>query len=344
MRLPTTDLYFRSACKRWIQPWWHLGAATRARPIRQVAPNGFICGEWMVLIRRDSPRVMRAALGWRGKLAYLIDDDIVGAATSADLPEPYRQRLAAFAADWHRDLLVRADMLVVPSDPLAARFAADPGIGAAIRRIEPYWPEPMADQNHFSSLARGDSLRIAHLGTASHGGALAALTPTLTELLTRHASVEITYIAAPPGLAPLAAHPHARRESPRRWPAYRRWLARQRFHLALYPLLPTAFDRARSANKLLEHAIVGAVGVYPENWQPGRELTLGTAATDTARIPAALLAPADPADWLDTIERAIARPGELAAIAAAANQTLSFRQYCAMQQKLWCDILGMDIS
>jgi hypothetical protein len=339
IRLPTTDLYLRNACAQWIQPWWQFGRASAARPIRQIAANGFTCGEWMVLIRRDSPAVMRAALDWPGRLAYVIDDDIAGAADSADLPAAYRQRLAEFHSDWHRHLLARANVLLVPSDPLAARLAKDPHIGATIRRIEPHWPEPFAHQSHFAELARGEPLRIAHLGSGSHRAGLAALAPGLTKLLARHSSVELTYIAAPPVIAELAAQPRARCEPPRRWLAYRRWLPRQRFHLALYPLLPTAFDRARSANKLLEHAIVGAVGLYPDNWQPALEL----AQAQPGGTPGALLAPADAADWADALEAAIVARTELAAIAATATRILSARRICAMQQSLWSDVLGLTI-
>ena len=340
IRLPTTDIYLRNACKASIQPWWQLWRAGPARPIRQSAPNAFTCGEWMVLIRRDSPAVMRAALDWHGQLAYVIDDDIAGAADSADLPDAYRQRLAEFASDWYRQLLARADVLLVPSAALAARFTADPGIHAAIRRIEPCWREPFADQGHFAGLARGEALRIVHLGSGSHRGGLDALVPALTKVLARHPAVELTYIAQPPGIAALAAEPRARCLPTRTWPAYRRWLSRQRFHLALYPLLATAFDRARSANKLIEHAIIGAVGLYPEDWQPGRELALA----HPANSPAALLAPADPADWYDALEAAIMRGAELGAIAAAASRQLSSRNFAAMQRELWSDILKTEIS
>jgi hypothetical protein len=343
IRLPTTDIYLRHACGNWIQPWWQFGRGSTRRPIREIAANAFTCGEWLVLMRRDTPTVMRIALEWPGRLAYVVDDDIAAAADSADLPESYRQRLFEFATDWYYELLMRADVLVVPSDQLAARFVGDPDIGAAIRRIEPCWQEAFADHSHFAGLARGEPLRIAHLGSGSHRGGLAALVPGLTKLLARYPAVELTYIAPPPGIAALAAQPRARCLRPRRWPAYRRWLPRQRFHLALYPLLPTAFDRARSANKLLEHAIVGAVGLYPENWPPGRALALGEPGGTPPATPGALLAPADATDWADAIEAAINRRTDLAAIAAAARQTLSLLRYCAMQQSLWSDILGLTM-
>jgi hypothetical protein len=350
-RLPTTDIYLRNACQAWIQPWWQIARSRSKRPIRQIAANAFTCGEWLILVRRDTPAIMRATLDWPGRVAYVIDDDIAGAADSPDLPGAYRQRLAEFASGWHRHLLTRADVLLVSSDPLAARFADDPRIRAQIQRIEPCWQEPLADQGHFAGLVQGAPLRIAHLGTGSHRGGFEALTPALTRLLARDASIELTYIAEPPGMPALAMQPRAHCQPPRRWPDYRRWLPRQRFHLALYPLLPTAFDRARSANKLLEHAIVGAVGVYPENWQPGRDLALGPCPSGTAPLsgvspvhdPAALLAPADAADWSDALEEACIGRANLAGIAASAGRTLSSRQFCAMQQRLWGAILGIHI-
>ncbi len=45
------------------------------------------------------------------------------------------------------------------------------------------------------------------------------------------------------------------------WWLYRRALARMRFHLAIYPLGDTPFNRARSASKLYEHALVGAASL-----------------------------------------------------------------------------------
>lgn len=344
IRLPSTDLYLRNACQESIQPRWQPRWAGTKRPIRQIGANAFACGEWMVLIRQDAAAVMQAALDWRGRLAYLVDDDIVGAADSAGLPDHYRQRLAAFASDWHRPLLRRADVLVVPSDALAARYAVDREIQATIRRIEPCWSEPFADQSHFAGLARGKPLRIAHLGTGSHRGGLEELAPALAKLLAHDRSVELTYIAAPPAITGLAAQPRARQQPPRRWRAYRRWLPRQRFHLALYPLLPTPFDRARSANKLLEHAIVGAVGLYPENWPPARELALGGPGASSPTTPGALLAPVEPGDWTDALETALSRRTELAAIAAAASRALSGRHFRARQQRLWSEILGADLS
>ena len=125
-------------------------------------------------------------------------------------------------------------------------------------------------------------------------------------------------------------HPRARRVEPRRWPRYRRWLARQRFHIGLYPLTDTPFDRARSANKLIEHGIAGAVGVYPGNWAAADRIGDG-----------AIVAPAAPGDWADILDGALDDPKSLEEKAFAASQRLPAINNPIMQRRLWSRLLDI---
>jgi len=50
--LPTTDLYFLNSCDQWIGRWW------RRRPIERLGANCFRCGNRLLLIRHDDPRLM----------------------------------------------------------------------------------------------------------------------------------------------------------------------------------------------------------------------------------------------------------------------------------------------
>lgn len=323
-RLPTTDIYFAHACRDWIGRWWAPG------PIRALGPNCFVAGETLVLIRRDEDALMRRALDWPGRLVYLIDDDIAGAAQSPNLPADYRSRLAAFDRQFHRRLLERADILLVSSQPLAALFGSDLAITAQIRLIFPYWPLDFADERHFAALDHGAALRIVHLGSGSHAGAFAALAPALAEVLGGPAEVRLICFGRqlPPGLP--ERHPRIERLPPMRWPAYRRWLARQRFHLALYPLEPVRFDAARSPNKMVEHAVVGAVGMYPQDW-PTAQLAGG----------GCLTAPADPADWGHVLKQTVAERASLAALARQARRSMTVHHDRAAQRALWSDVLGL---
>lgn len=326
-RLPTTDLYFAHACHDWIRRWWSPG------PVRALGSNCFVAGDTLVLIRRDEDALMRRALDWSGCLVYLIDDDIAGAAQSPDLPEGYRERLVQFDRQFHRTLLERADILLVSSDSLAELFTRNSRITAPVRRIAPYWPMTFADDAHFAGLEHGDPLRIVHLGSGSHAGAFNALVPALAELLAGPGNVHFTYIGreAPADLPD--RHPQVERVKPMRWPAYRRWLARQRFHLALYPLEPTRFDAARSPNKIIEHAIVGAVGLYPEDWPPALLAADGC-----------LTAPADPADWREALTDAVNLKAQLAYLARQAARSVGVCNDRAAQRALWSDILDIPLS
>jgi hypothetical protein len=327
-RLPTTHLYFLNAMDRLVGRWWQ--PRSRRAPIRAVGANCFVHGDAMVLVRRDTPRVLREALAWPGRLAYLIDDDVAAGCCCEHLPDAYRRQFARFEREFHRDLLARADLVVAPSQTLVERIEADPAVRCPVARIDPWWSAAPADTSHFAALDQGASLRVVHLGSGSHHAALAVLAPVMAGLLDRHPAINFTYIAASPVDPALEAHPHARRVEPKTWPEYRRWLARHRFHLALYPLMPDAFDRARSINKLVEHALVGAVGIYPEDWQPAGLVNGG-----------ALAAPSDPAQWEAAVEAAIARRDELAGLAQTAAQRLGDRDWPGRQRRLWGDFLGL---
>ncbi|MDE2405079.1 MAG: hypothetical protein KGM17_10475 [Sphingomonadales bacterium] len=331
-RLPTTHLYFVNAMAAQLGRWW------RRAPIRSLGANCFVHGDAMVLIRRDKPRIIREALHWPGRLAYLIDDDVAAGMNSPYLPQDYRDRFARFEHDFHRPLLERADLVLTSSRALAQELRDHPAHGARrvraeIRRIDPFWPSAPADQAHYRALAGGAPLRIVHLGSGSHQAALEAIAPQVAALLDRHPHAQFTYFAARPVDAMLEAHPRARRVETKTWPEYRRWLSRHRFHLALYPLMPDRFDRARSINKLIEHALVGAVGVYPEDWAP------------TAMIAGnAILAPSDPFAWGEALEDAVARQGALAEMAAGAATQLAARDYAGSQRRVWHEFLGLEAA
>jgi hypothetical protein len=331
-RQPTTDLYFTNVMRPYIArnwPWW------RGRgPIHKLGANSFTCGEWFVLIRRDSPRLMREALAWGGRLAYVIDDDVRAGVDCEALPAPYRARLAEFERSFHRDLLARADAVLAGSDALVAALTASPQgarrLGPRIMRIDPVWSQPLADTGHFAALEQATTLRMVQLGTGSHRSALSSIAPFMRDILDRHPLASFTYFSPRSVDDGLEKHPRARRLDPMTWREYQRWMARQRFHLALYPLAQTEFDRARSASKLTEHAILGAAGIYPEGWAPARLLGGG-----------AIFAPDAPEQWQEAIEQAIEKRAALAQIAASARASLACADPFAVQQSLWTRLLDL---
>ena len=326
-RQPTTDLYFRNAMGPWIKRWW------RAGPIRAFGQSSFIAGDWFVLVRRDHPRIMREALAWGGRLAYVIDDDVAAGMACDALPERYRARLAEFERGFHRDLLARADVVLAASDALADALTAEPRmqrrLAPRLMRIDPVWRQPLADLAHFDRLEGPATLRMVLLGPGTQRAALAQVAPAVLALLDRHKTLSFTYFANRSIAPALEKHPRARRLEPMTWREYQRWMSRQRFHLALYPLAQTPFDRARSASKLTEHAILGAAARYPDSGAPARALGEG-----------ALLAPDNPAQWEDAIESAITARTALRGVAQQARDLLMRQDPAQAQRALWQGILG----
>jgi hypothetical protein len=319
---PTTDLYFWNSCQKWVRTWCRRGA------IRRLGANTFASGDRLLLLRRDKPKVMQAAIAWPGLVTYLIDDDIDAAAETISLPDDYQHRLMHFADGDYRALLARADVVVASSDVLADQLARDHSLRHKVRRLDPYWDAPAADDSHFRANAM--TLKMVHLGSASHSGGLQAVTPAVLRLLDETPRLQFSYVSRS-GLHPLLErHDRVRRLSPMRWPHYRRWLARQRFHLAIYPLEQTRFDRARSANKLLEHCLVGAVGVYPRNWSPAAALG-----------PGAILAPPDPSRWYNDLRDAVSDPEALRHRMQEAAGALAPHFTPSTQRQFWRNVFNL---
>lgn len=314
--LPTTDLYFLNVCGGRVERWWRKG------PVKRFGANCFVHGDRMLLIRRDEPHVIERALAWRGELIYLIDDDIDGAAQSPGLPAAYRDRLRRFAEGDYDHLLRRADKVVVSSSELVECLADDARVRSQPDRLDPFWRAPLAGPDHFRSAAA--EINVVHLGSGSHREALAEIVPAILNTLNRCPHARFTFIGIAGQHPRLEAHPRVRRLSPMSWRRYRRWLPRQRFHLALYPLAPNRFDRARSVNKLIEHAIIGAVGVYPCDWTPAALVG-----------PGAVTAPSDAADWEESLVAAVSEPRALAERATQAASAIASLNDPRHQTDFW---------
>ena len=125
-----------------------------------------------------------------------------------------------------------------------------------------------------------------------------------------------------------------RLRSPLSWWRYKRALPRLRFHLALYPLAPTAFNMARSANKLFEHAIVGAASLMSPN-----------AALRAAAAPeiGATFVEGGADEWAERIGACLASPDAMRNHAEAIRAHIQATDplgYAALQ---WRDILKSEL-
>lgn len=251
-RLPTTDLYV-------LNPLAELKRrSTRLPRLKRVAKNLYTIGRTGIVVRygraEDVERLRRAGAT---QIVYVADDDFSAGATDLRLPARYRERLSAFAEGAWPALREAADIVVVPGSVLAESY------GAKARIVPPLWHLPSAPLGHFGAV---EQIEVAHFGTASHLADLEEIASPLADALTKCGRrVRLTLFSGAGAPAVLARHPRVRVRAPMSWRRYRRALSKMRFHLALYPLGDTPFNRSRSASKFYEHAIVGAASLMAPN-------------------------------------------------------------------------------
>lgn len=308
---PTADLYIANACADWLAD----GRLTR------VAPTVFATDAAYLILRHDA----RLAPGFaRKSLVYFIDDAWEAGPRDPSLSRFVRSKLAMVERHAARVYMPQADAVVVSC--AALRGAAETRARGPVHVIDPYWSEPLADLAHFDR----PGTDIAFLGAQLHDQDLRFLLPVLEAVLAAHDDVTLT-VSAGHALPPaLAAHPRLRRMEGLRWHAYRAALPARRFHLALYPLRATPFNAGRSANKIIEHAVVGAAPLTSQGWPPGEA---------AAAAGAGLSLPEDPRSWAAAIETLLADRPRMRALAGAARDHAAALNHPDPQRALWTALL-----
>ncbi|WP_146177455.1 hypothetical protein [Breoghania corrubedonensis] len=332
--IPTTDLYFANACRDWLKPAVRSGAGELRRHreplIRRIGANSFLAGDQAVVCRRDASGVVDAILSDPAlQLTYVIDDDLDAAHDDESLPADYRSRLARLREGQYRALVERAQTIVVPTDHLAAKFAATHDV----RQLGPVWAGPLADDSHFDRLARGKAFQIAYLGSVTHGADRAFVIKVLEAVLAARPDAAVTMIARGKLGCSLDGHPRLRLRRPLPWALHRARHARLRFHLALYPMLDTPFNRGRSINKVIEHAVLGAVGLYSADWVFADRIRDGETG---------FLAPNEESAWVAAILSAMDDPAGLRAMQAKARAAAQVLNDPTPQRLFWGERLGLE--
>lgn len=317
---PTADLYFLNACGGMI------GAG-----VERLGPTVFASSGACLVMRHDL--CASAPLSRAGRrLIYFIDDAVEEGAGDPSLPYLYRQKLRLVERAAERRVAPRAAAVVVSSPALARRFSGS----ADTHVLHPFWSEPFAGLGHFDADEMlAPWIEIAYLGSAVHRADLEFLWPVIAPVLQAHPRVRFHLSErhrVPPALA---GHPRLRLIPARSWSIYRAALRGRRFHLALYPLLDTPFNRARSVNKLIEHGVVGAAPLYSRVWPE---------AWRAAAAGAGLLLENTPEDWRAAIEGLIAQPAEMRQLAARAGALASTVNRPDEQQRLWARLLEVDLD
>ena len=315
---PTADLYFRNACGDFLR-----------QGVRQLAPTVFASKTTCVVMRH----AMRAGrLPDRRRLIYLIDDDVEAGTSDQSLPFFYRQKLRMVEQPASRKIKRFAGVAVVGSPALARLFA--PLMETHLLR--PYWSEPFAGLEHFDGLESDDQpIDMAYLGSIVHRSDLLFQVPVVLRLLDKHPRLRFHLPERHRLPAELDRHPRVWRIPGIGWTAYRSEITSRSFHIALYPLLDTPFNRARSANKLIEHALIGAAPVYSASWREGQR---------AAESGAGLLVPNDGEAWFQAISGLISDTARMRRLAHAAQAHATTLNSAVPQRTLWRELLELRES
>lgn len=321
---PTTDLYFVNAMRGLI------GDGIRSRPVQPIGLNSFRVGDSAVVVRQERPGILAEVLKqrWR-RLIYVIDDDIEAGVDDTDLTAAYRGRLSEQAARSFRPMVASADLIVTGSARLAQRLADR----APTVAIDPLWHRDPMPPPDAASAPR--PFRILHAGAISHLADLESILPAIDDVLARHIDVEFVTFADTPAVRSLEARHRVTVRPMRGWAWYRRWIGTERFDLALYPVQDTRFNAARSVNKLIEHALLGAVGVYGASWPHRARIKHG--------INGFLVGDGVDA-WRATLDEVLQARQRLPAVYARASDLARKLNDRDSQFAFWCDTLAISAT
>jgi len=184
------------------------------------------------------------------RLVYDLDDDLI--AVPGDHPEA--DHLRGRAAVVLR-LVLAADRVWVATPELARRLGRlRDGVEVVPNALDDrLWQPPPPP--------RPDAVvRIVYMGTATHDGELAFLAPVADRLRrtygdrVRFEVVGVTSRRLPPGFHRRSPEGDAAHAS---YPGFVDWFGRQRWEIAVAPLVDGQFNRCKSAIKLMDYASLG---------------------------------------------------------------------------------------
>ena len=291
-RNPSTDHYIEPVLRR-------LGFQMARRGLMDVPHTSDLKGTAVVFVRYLSPAWRNAVDAVRDQLSgvvYFMDDDLLDIQATSDLPARYRLKLWRMATRHRNWLLGQRVALWVSTEVLARKYAAH-----APKVVSPCALPEVPCQK-----------RIFYHGSESHRAEIEWLVPVVGAVLAHAPDASFEVIGGSRVRQLFAGVPRVTVVHPLKWPAYLAFSATGERHIGLAPLFDTRFNRSRSHTRFLDHARMGAAGVYSES--------SANAAVVTAGHDGVVL-PMRHQDWVDTILELLADEALRSAIAANARVT-----------------------
>ena len=214
------------------------------------AADVLVCQRHAVATVAEADRLIEHCRRHGMHLVYDLDDELL---TIPD-DHPEAAQLRALAAVVLR-LVLAADRVWVATPALASRLEglrpdAEVVPNALDDRLWQPPPSPRPD----------GQIRIVYMGTATHDGELAFLAPVAAALRRRYGDrvrfevVGVTSRSLPSGFDRRLPDGDAANAS---YPGFVEWFGRQRWEIAVSPLVEGPFNRCKSAIKLMDYAALG---------------------------------------------------------------------------------------
>lgn len=260
-----------------------------ARSVLNRAADVLVCQRHAVATVAEADRLVEHCRRHGMHLVYDLDDDLLG------IPDDHPEAgpLRALAAVVLR-LVLAADRVWVATPALAGRLAG-------VRPDAEVVPNALDDRLWQPPPPRraDGQIRIVYMGTATHDGELAFLTPVAAAVRRRYGDrirfevVGVTSRALPAGFDRRLPDGDAANAS---YPGFVEWFGRQRWEIAVSPLVEGPFNRCKSAIKLMDYAALGLPIVASRH--PEYEAAFGG-------DHGVFLVENDAAAWIDAISRLV---------------------------------------
>lgn len=229
------------------------GGALEQELVRKLKPGidiivtRYIAEEWLeVLFKfRNSVR----------SITYVMDDDLLAAYQTINLPVGYRTRMRNVALrDW-RVMSLICDNYVNTSTTLAAKYS---GLKSVLMH------PTFFDQKALLKADIHTPTTISYHATGGHKNDIDFLAEVIRKILNKHSNVQFKIVLG--GYCPevLKNHPQVHVFKNMTWEEYQAFIRLERSDIGLAPLLKTPYNEAKSIVKLIDIASLGAVGVFSD--------------------------------------------------------------------------------